>query len=107
MCVDEFEAGLLIRIPAWSNHDLIPGPAELLAAGAGTKSTIEVPESLFRAYDIRGVGGEALTPALAELLGQGVAGLVRERGGERVAVARDSLLRTGRRINERLEEWGF
>ena len=70
----------------------INDPAELLAAGAGTKPTIEVPESLFRAYDIRGIVGEALTPGLAELLGQGVAGLVREQGGERVAVARDSRL---------------
>ena len=70
----------------------ITDPAELLSAGAGTKPTIEVPESLFRAYDIRGIVGEALTPALAELLGQGIAGLVREQGGERVCVARDSRL---------------
>lgn len=53
---------------------------------------VEVPESLFRAYDVRGVVGAGLDPAFAELLGRALSTLVQEQGGHRVAVARDSRL---------------
>lgn len=71
------------------DHD----PAELLGArGAahGTPPQIEIPASLFRAYDIRGVVDETLTPAIAGLIGQALATLVQEQGGRQVAVARDA-----------------
>jgi phosphomannomutase/phosphoglucomutase len=71
-------------------EELETDPAELLAAAGRTPGKVEVPESLFRAYDVRGVVGEALTPELAELLGRALATLVREQGGHRVAVARDT-----------------
>ena len=69
-------------------------PAEFLAgsAPAGTPPSIEIPETLFRAYDLRGVVGDTLTPEIAELLGQALATLVQEQGGRKLAVARDARL---------------
>jgi phosphomannomutase/phosphoglucomutase len=63
---------------------------ELITGKARKPATFEIPETLFRAYDIRGVVGEALTTEFAELLGQAVATLVQQENGHRVAVARDA-----------------
>jgi len=68
------------------------GPAELLAGGGSASPQVDIAESLFRAYDVRGVVGEALTATVAQLLGRAVATLVKEQGGQRVAVARDARL---------------
>jgi len=75
-------------------EELDTDPAELLArggfAGHSAAAQMEIPESLFRAYDIRGVVGEALTTAMAERLGQALGTLVQEQGGRQVAVAHDA-----------------
>ena len=71
-------------------EELDSDPAELLAARPRKPAKIDIPETLFRAYDVRGVVGQALTAPVAELLGQAVATLVQEQGGHRVAVARDA-----------------
>ena len=51
---------------------------------------MDVPASAFRQYDVRGVVGRELTPALAEALGRAFATLGRERLG------RDAILAVGR-----------
>lgn len=71
-------------------EELDSDPAELLAARPRKAPKIDIPDTLFRAYDVRGVVGQALTAPFAELLGQAVATLVQEQGGHRVAVARDA-----------------
>ncbi len=53
---------------------------------------VDIAESLFRAYDIRGIVGETLTSPVAELIGRALATLVREQGGLEVAVASDARL---------------
>lgn len=73
-------------------EELDNDPAELLGGSAATSPQIDIAESLFRAYDIRGVVGETLTAPVAQLLGRAVATLVQEQGGQRVAVARDARL---------------
>lgn len=73
-------------------EELDSGPAELLAGGGATSPQVDIAESLFRAYDLRGVVGETLNAAVAQLLGRAVATLVQEQGGQRVAVARDARL---------------
>lgn len=45
--------------------------------------------TVFRDYDIRGVSGTQITPAFATALGQSLGSLVRDQGGNRIAVARD------------------
>jgi phosphomannomutase/phosphoglucomutase len=66
-------------------------PADLLGGGAAQAATpMDVPASLFRAYDIRGVVGDTLTASLAERLGQALATLVQEQGGRQIAVGRDA-----------------
>lgn len=72
-------------------EELEQDPSELLAAAQG-QPRVDVPASLFRAYDVRGVVGETLTAPIAQLLGQAVGTLVQEQGGQRVAVACDARL---------------
>ena len=45
---------------------------------------------MFRAYDIRGLAGEDLSPAIAERIGAAFATYLRRRGGKTLAVGRDS-----------------
>jgi len=73
-------------------EELDQDPSELLASGAPAQARIDIPQSLFRAYDVRGVVGETLTTQIAQLLGQAVGTLVQEQGGQRVAVACDARL---------------
>jgi phosphomannomutase/phosphoglucomutase len=63
-----------------------------LAEVAGQGPRALLPDSVFRAYDIRGLAGEELRPDNARLLGQAVGTLVQERGGSSLAVARDARL---------------
>jgi phosphomannomutase/phosphoglucomutase len=53
---------------------------------------MDIPATIFRQYDIRGVVGEQLTPAVAHAVGQALTTLVRERIGRspRIAVGRDN-----------------
>lgn len=55
-------------------------------------SCMHLSPRIFKAYDIRGTVPSTLTPAVAHLLGRAFAALVREQGGEAVAVGRDGRL---------------
>ncbi|HDP88454.1 MAG TPA: phosphomannomutase/phosphoglucomutase [Thioalkalivibrio sp.] len=51
---------------------------------------ITIPASIFRAYDVRGVVGETLTPEIAQLLGRAFGSEVRARDFPEVVVGRDA-----------------
>ncbi|MEW8508296.1 MAG: phosphomannomutase/phosphoglucomutase [Candidatus Thiodiazotropha sp.] len=59
---------------------------------------VEIPSSIFRAYDIRGIVGETLNEEIVTLLGQGFGSEVYEKGYQSVVVARDN-----RNSSERLQ----
>ncbi|WP_133493096.1 phosphomannomutase/phosphoglucomutase [Alcanivorax sp. 24] len=54
--------------------------------------TITLSDTLFRAYDIRGIFGDTLTMEAAELIGQAIGSEVLSQGGGKVALARDGRL---------------
>lgn len=51
-----------------------------------------IPKSIFRAYDIRGVVNEAITPALITLLGRAIGSAAQEQGEKTIITARDGRL---------------
>ena len=51
-----------------------------------------LPRAIFKAYDIRGIVGDTLTPAIVRIIGQGLATLARERGRDTFAIGRDGRL---------------
>ncbi|WP_232802454.1 phosphomannomutase/phosphoglucomutase [Alloalcanivorax mobilis] len=51
-----------------------------------------LPETLFRAYDIRGIYGDTLTEDGARLIGRAIGSEIREQGENAVALARDGRL---------------
>ncbi len=53
---------------------------------------MNLDSSIFRAYDIRGVVGQNLTPAVVTAIGRAIGSTARARGLERIAVARDGRL---------------
>jgi len=53
---------------------------------------VNIDRSIFRAYDIRGVVGETLTPEIARVLGRAVGSEARERGLTEIVVGRDGRL---------------
>jgi phosphomannomutase/phosphoglucomutase len=53
---------------------------------------VNVPSEIFRTYDIRGVVGRSLTPALVRAIGRALGSLGRERGAPAFAVCRDGRL---------------
>jgi phosphomannomutase/phosphoglucomutase len=53
---------------------------------------VNVPSEIFRTYDIRGVVGRSLTPALVRDIGRALGSLGRERGAPAFAVCRDGRL---------------
>ena len=53
---------------------------------------VTIDRSIFRAYDIRGVVGETLTPAVARMLGRAIGSEARERGLKEIVVGRDGRL---------------
>lgn len=55
-------------------------------------SSLEVPRSIFRAYDIRGVVGESITPALIYALGRAIGSAAQEQGEQTIITARDGRL---------------
>ena len=52
----------------------------------------QLPAEIFKAYDIRGVVGKTLTPAITEQIGRAIGSEALARGTRRVAVARDGRL---------------
>jgi phosphomannomutase/phosphoglucomutase len=73
-------------------EELAQDSSAVLGGSAPPAVNLDVPASLFRAYDIRGVVGDTLTEDLAMVLGQAIGSLVIDEGGNRVAVARDARL---------------
>jgi phosphomannomutase / phosphoglucomutase len=53
---------------------------------------MNLPAEIFRAYDIRGVVGKTLTPAIVRTIGQALGTLGIERGAETFAIGRDGRL---------------
>ncbi|SIN72266.1 phosphomannomutase [Sulfurivirga caldicuralii] len=53
---------------------------------------MQIDPHIFRAYDIRGVVGEGLTPASVELIGRALASAVRDAGEDTLIVGRDGRL---------------
>ena len=56
------------------------------------EAPVNIDRSIFRAYDIRGVVGETLTPAVARALGRAIGSEARERGLKEIVVGRDGRL---------------
>lgn len=54
--------------------------------------TQQLDPSIFRAYDIRGIVGESLTPESVYLIGKGLGSLALDSGEKEIAVARDGRL---------------
>lgn len=71
-------------------------PQQTMTARTKAKDAAEPPvsidRSIFRAYDIRGVVGETLTPAVARLIGRAVGSEARERGLSEIVIGRDGRL---------------
>jgi phosphomannomutase/phosphoglucomutase len=63
----------------------------------------EVDASIFRAYDIRGVVGDTLNPAVAELIGLAIGTVMQEQNLEDIVVGRDGRL-SGPAMSEALIE---
>src|SRR5262245_24116145 len=55
-------------------------------------SAMQVPSVIFRQYDIRGVVGKEITPAVAHAIGRAIATVAHQRIGHagRIAVGRDN-----------------
>jgi phosphomannomutase/phosphoglucomutase len=53
---------------------------------------MSVPAEIFRTYDIRGIVGRTLTPAIVREIGRALGALGRERGAPRFALGRDGRL---------------
>jgi phosphomannomutase/phosphoglucomutase len=56
------------------------------------ETPLNIDRSIFRAYDIRGVVGETLTPAVARALGRAIGSEGRDRGLKEIVVGRDGRL---------------
>ena len=52
----------------------------------------ECPREIFKAYDVRGIVGRTLTPAIVEGIGQAIGSEARARGQQAVAIGRDGRL---------------
>lgn len=63
---------------------------EVADEAAETPSTL--PTHIFRAYDIRGVVGDTLTPEIVEKIGRAIGSEAYARGQQKVVVARDGRL---------------
>ena len=70
-----------------------PTPAAVSRpAPAPAPEAVNVDPTIFRAYDVRGVVGKSLTPAVAKLLGQSIGTVMREKGLREIVVGRDGRL---------------
>jgi phosphomannomutase/phosphoglucomutase len=69
----------------------IGGQAPAPAAGAEPVQ-VQVPSSIFRAYDIRGVVGSTLSPGIARQIGLAIGSAALDRGQQTVVIGRDGRL---------------
>ena len=56
------------------------------------KGSTTLPAEIFKAYDIRGIVGKSLTPAIVEQIGRAIGSEAKDRGVQTVIVARDGRL---------------
>ena len=73
-------------------HAEVPVPPEVVEGASVAALQDPVPAGIFRAYDIRGLVGSELTPAVATLIGQAIGSEVREQGLREVVLGRDGRL---------------
>jgi phosphomannomutase/phosphoglucomutase len=64
---------------------------------------VKVPAEIFRSYDIRGIVGRSLTPAIVREIGRALGTLARERGAPTFAIGRDGRL-SGPELSSSLAE---
>ena len=87
------------------SHDTsMPPPAAGLAVTQASEPAPAgpgIPREVFRAYDVRGIAPDPLSPALVRAIGWSIAREARAAGESRVAVGRDGRL-TGRRLRDAL-----
>ncbi len=57
-----------------------------------TSMSLPLPAEIFKAYDIRGIVGKTLTPAIVERIGHAIGSEARARGRNAIAVGRDGRL---------------
>ena len=70
-----------------------PGTASRRSKSSdAVEAPVNIDRSIFRAYDIRGIVGETLTPAVARLLGRAIGSEGHERGLKEIVVGRDGRL---------------
>jgi len=62
-----------------------------------------LPPEIFKAYDIRGIVGRTLTPAIVRTIGQALGSLARDRNRDTIAVGRDGRLSGPAAVGEFLE----
>jgi phosphomannomutase/phosphoglucomutase len=62
-------------------------PSEIVLESSPSRKS--VPRSIFRAYDIRGIVGDTLTPDLVQEIGRAIGSEAHVKGEQRVFVARD------------------
>ena len=75
--------------------------ARTLPESASASDGREIPPEVFRAYDIRGIAPDPLSPELVQAVGWSIAHEVRELGEVRVAIGRDGR-QTGPRLRDAL-----
>jgi phosphomannomutase/phosphoglucomutase len=68
-----------------------------------SSATAEIPAEIFKAYDIRGVVGRTLTPAIVERIGRALGSEARARKQRSLAVGRDGRL-SGPEISQALSK---
>lgn len=59
---------------------------------APAPAAVTIDPTIFRAYDVRGVVGQSLTPQVAKLLGQSIGTVMREKGLREIVIGRDGRL---------------
>ena len=69
-----------------------PATASRTRSKDAVEAPVNIDRSIFRAYDIRGVVGETLTPAVARLIGRAVGSEGRDRGMREIVIGRDGRL---------------
>ena len=84
--VDDGDAGL--AVPAGDAAADAPPPAPAAAAAPSGGKT-ELPESIFRAYDIRGIVGDTLTAEIVHEIGRAIGSEAHDRGQQTVVVGCD------------------
>jgi len=73
-----------------SSDETVPEPE--LEESDQAPAPVVPPATIFRAYDIRGVVGDTLSPDIAEAIGRAIGAEARSKSLNRIAVARDGRL---------------